>query len=608
MTNDKLKRLSKYDHLTNNPDFTDRIAGNKLDSEYCQDWRAADQYAYDILSNRIQANKWTRLACERYFNYRENPDYYLDKKSINLIILIANGLNHVKGPLGGKPIRLMHWLIFIIANVYGFRHRDTKNLVFNKAFIFVARGNAKSTLLSVLSIYSLMFNRNESPLTVSAARTRDQARIIFEDARKMILNANEYIRDKFEVQQHQIICLANNGVFKPVSSDSQSMDGMRTTQVLIDELHSHRSTNTKDTLETGLSSSIDSVMFMISTAGENLPSNPAKLEQQIGRDIVSGNINQPNYFYLEYSLDDHDDWQNQDNWIKANPSLGHSVYLDNLIQDAQLAKSVPSKRTSFLTKHCNVFYRGSEDSFIDQTEYSNAVAPFRWESFGKQSGYRCYIGVDLAYEDDLCSVAYIFEHTQSGKRYATTRSFITSGMLQKTSEHMAKIYSTLKDDSHLIVYQGYKQDHAFIMRDVLDQISKYDLDVSMIGYDAASGGTQFAQNLNNEDPTFIPDDNLISVRQGYGLSDAALELRSDIASQNFNLDDQDTTMKYCLFNVCVTQGTNNTIKLDRPKGTNKTVKIDAAIALTIAYRTIIFERDYKHKQTSIYEKKDIFFL
>ncbi|WP_335919467.1 terminase large subunit [Shewanella algae] len=606
MNNNELSKLSKYDHASNTPDLKCKIANESIRGDYFQGWQAADQYAFDVLNESILTNRYVKLAAKRYFEFRENPEYYLDKRAVDLIILISNGLRHVKGPIAGQPLKLMSWMIFSIACIYGFRYKSTKRLVTNKAYIFVARGNAKSTLLSVLAVYGLLCNPNGSPLTVSAARNREQARIVFTDCRKMILGAHKSIRDKFIVEEHKIKCKTNGGLFYPVSSDAGNMNGLRTTQVLIDELHVNRNTDVQTTLETGMASSKDAVMFMISTAGENVPTNPAIIEQQIGRNVVEGNVNLPNYFYLEYSLDERDDWQDSSTWIKANPSLGHSVFEHILEQTCNEAKTTPSKRVQFMTKHCNVFYSGGEDSFIDQNDYDQSVTPFNWESVSKKHDYKCYIGIDLAFQDDLCSVAYLFEHNKTKKRILTTRSFVTTGMIKKSSEFMAKLYGSLTDGEHLIRYNGLTQDHDYILNDLVNQIKTYGLDVILIGYDPASGGTQFATNLSKQHNEYREDDNLLTVKQGYGLSDAALLFQSDLVGGSLQLDNNDQTLKYCLNNVKVIQGQNNSIKLDRAKGENKTVKIDAAIASVIAYRMVIYNQKYNNE--SVYEKRDILYL
>ncbi|WP_340619132.1 terminase large subunit domain-containing protein, partial [Xenorhabdus entomophaga] len=114
---------------------------------------------------------------------------------------------HVKGALAGKPIELMDWHVFILINLFGFVHplvnEATGEVVlrndgsgrpvmvrrFRTAYNEVARKNAKSTLSSGIGLYMTGADSEGGAEVYSAATTRDQARIVFEDAKNMIKQA-----------------------------------------------------------------------------------------------------------------------------------------------------------------------------------------------------------------------------------------------------------------------------------------------------------------------------------------------------------------------------------------------------------------------------------
>ena len=163
------------------------------------------QYAEQVVTGEIVACELVRLACQRFLNDLEHgPErgiYFIEDRAQHILDFYSF-IPHVKGALAGKPIDLMPWHIFILINIFGFvipliDEQTGKEVVdedgdivfvrrFRTAYNEVARKNAKSTLSSGIGLYMTGADGEGGAEVYSAATTRDQARIVFEDAKNML--------------------------------------------------------------------------------------------------------------------------------------------------------------------------------------------------------------------------------------------------------------------------------------------------------------------------------------------------------------------------------------------------------------------------------------
>lgn len=198
-------------------------------AEYVQSYEMVDQYAHDVLTEKILTNKHLKNACARYVYDRTfRDDLEFNTQKVQDVINFANKLNHTKGKLAGKSIQLMMWMIFVLGNMFGWYYLEGDRIGerrFTKSLVLVARGNAKSFLASIVSLYTMLTSPNGSPSVYSVARTAKQAGIVFNDAKKMIRSADKSINGYFGIKAYDINSPINDGEFRPLAAEAQSMDG-----------------------------------------------------------------------------------------------------------------------------------------------------------------------------------------------------------------------------------------------------------------------------------------------------------------------------------------------------------------------------------------------
>jgi Phage terminase-like protein, large subunit len=176
---------------------------------------------------------------------------------------------HIKGEWAGRPIALEAWQIFILTAVFGW-YRKTGRRRFRTVYIEVPRKNAKSTLSSGVALYMLTADAEPGAEIYSAATTRDQARIVFDDARKMAAMEPGF-RQRYGVHvlAHSIYEVLNGGKFAPLSAEGSTLDGLNIHFAVVDELHAHKTRAVYDVLETATGARAQSLIWNITTAGSD---------------------------------------------------------------------------------------------------------------------------------------------------------------------------------------------------------------------------------------------------------------------------------------------------------------------------------------------------
>lgn len=539
--------------------------------EYTQDYRACDQYAYDIHSGITPACQQVKNSVARYIYdrlCRDDLEFRTDE--VDNVVSFANKLKHNKGKLAGKPVYLLNWMIFVLGNAFGWycTTGDRKGeRRFTKIFTLVARGNAKSFICSIVALYTMISSPNGMPSCYSAARTAKQASIVFKDAKLMLRSAEFEVKSLFVTQAHEIKSLLNDGSFSALASDSQSVDGLRVSLAILDELHAHHSSDMMNTLITGTSASVDPMIFAISTAGTQLD-GVCIMERNLVRDINQDIEKFDDYFGIEFSLDEKDDWQDETVWYKANPSIGHSVNINTLRGEVIRARKSAANKKDFMTKYCNIFVNIQDSPYIDVSELQANCAREDLH-ISDYLGKECFIGLDLAQRFDLAALSILFPN-DDGTMTAFQRHYCAYGALKKLTAGKHENYLQWEHDGHLILTDGESTDFEYIKDDIRHIAKHYDL--QMVGYDPYAA-TQMALELERDGI------DMVEVRQSYAqLSEPAKLFQVLIAESKFLYQASDKCFEWNASNSVCSHDKNDNIKvhkaIDKPHD-----KVDSIVAL-----------------------------
>ncbi|HHJ4530488.1 TPA: terminase large subunit, partial [Escherichia coli] len=475
------------------------------------------RYAERVVAGEVITCEFVRLACQRFLDdlkYGEERGIYFSEPRAQHILNFYKFVPHVKGALAGQPIELMDWHVFILINIFGFViplvNEETGEVVlrndgsgrpvmvrrFRTAYNEVARKNAKSTLSSGVGLYMAGADGEGGAEVYSAATTRDQARIVFEDAKNMVKKAKPTLGRLFEFNKLAIYQEQTASKFEPLSSDANNLDGLNIHCGIVDELHAHKTRDVWDVLETATGARLQSLLFGITTAGFNKEGICYELRDYAIKVLrgynseVEGAVKDDTFFAIIFTLDKDDDPFDETVWQKANPGLGICKRWDDLRRLAKKAKEQVSARVNFFTKHMNIWVT-AESAWMDMIKWENCefIAPRH-----ELKTYPMWAGVDLAHKIDICAAAKLWR-ADNGHAHADFKFWLPEGRLEKCSAQMAQMYRKWAELGKLELTDGDVIDHAQIKADFLEWISGENLKET--GFDPWSA-TQFSLALAEE--------------------------------------------------------------------------------------------------------------
>lgn len=435
------------------------------------------KYIDSVLRNKIPVCKKAKQAVQRHVDDMKRAEsgsfpYVFDHNKAQKAILFFSQLVHTKGKLAGEKLKCEPWQQFIIASLYGWRRRDNNKRRFRRAYIQVARKNGKSFIAAGVALYDLMTEPGAE--VVSAATKKEQARIVFEDAKKTVQYSPDF-KKYIKPLAHSLIC--GDGSMKPLASDSNTLDGLNPSCAIIDEYHAHKTDELLAVIETGMRARQQPLMFIITTAGNDKNVPCYEEYEKVGK-MLSGAKGYENdeYFAIVYEIDKGDDWKSEKNWYKANPNLGISVEIDSMRLAFRNALQKTTDETAFRTKNLNEWLNVAE-VWINDRQWSKCLKRFSEKSL---EGLRCWGGIDLSKRLDFTALTWYFA-LPNGKRYAKHYFFIPEGQIDAKMRQDSYLIRTWIKQGYIIATPGETQDFTFMLNIIREDAKKYD--IQEIAYD-----------------------------------------------------------------------------------------------------------------------------
>lgn len=529
----------------------------------------AERYIEGVISGDLPACKWVRLACERQRrDLAQGVDgYRFDRDKANRVCRFVEALPHIKGSqFAGQNLTLGDWQCFILTTVFGWVDDDGLRR-FRTVYIECPRKNGKSTLSAPVALYLLCADGEAGAEVYSAATTREQARIVWEDAKRMA-DRSPALRQALglETSAHSVFVKESASSLKALSRDQQgNLDGLNVHGAIIDELHGHKDRGVWDVIETATGARAQPLVWAITTAGSNRAG--ICFEQQgYVRKILGGGHDDPTYFGIIYTIDESDDPFDPESWRKANPNYGVSVSPDDLKRKAVKAQQMAAAQNNFLTKHLNVWVNAD-------TSWMNMHAWERCADKGMEpsefAGLPAVIACDLASKVDMAATCRLHWRDIEGVRhyYAFMRYYLPE---EAAEDGRNSQYSGWAREGRLTLTDGNVTDFGVIEDDIRSDATAYR--VSDCAFDPWQA-TQIMQRLQAER---LP---VTEYRQTVqNMSEPMKELEALVLQGRLH-HDGDPVLAWMVSNVvCHVDAKDNIYpRKERPEN-----KIDGAIALIMA--------------------------
>lgn len=562
-----------------------------IPNEYKDD---AYKYCVMVLSGTFTTCKDTQLACIRHLRDikrsiedDEFPYVYKPKRAKKVIQFIE-----VLPDTKGKFNKLALFQKFIVSMVRGWFTEEDDYLRFNKAFISMARKGGKSLLVSGLTLYSFLFDREpaEGRQIFCAANDKKQASIVFNMVAKQLMYFISQVPElKKDVKKvRELLQHTKDGSYvMPLSRDTGAVDGFEPFLAVIDEYHAAKTNEMLELIESGQVNLMQSLIFIISTAGFNLNAPMYMDEWPYAKEILADTYRDEQYFAIIFEQDSEEEWQDKTMWAKSNPLINESDDLKEQIEDF-LQKRVDEavkKGTMFrvLVKNFNYWMQASEESYLDFNDWKKNETDFDIK------GTKTYIGLDLSRADDLTAVSFIHLDEVKKQYFVTSHSFVaTKGGLQAKIERDLIDYRQMAQHGYCTITD--LQSGIINSNQVLDYIEKYiltnNLDVQAICYDphAIHG---FIAEIEKRNWRY----ELIEIRQGaMTLSNPVIDFRLKV------IDEQIKHHKNPLLDIAVknavAKNVNDSVMIEKKLNREK---IDPLMSTIFAY-VIASEHEWNKKR------------
>ena len=532
-------------------------------------------YIDEVLSNKVNVGRLERLSVERFSRDMKNPAFYFDWDAANSVLLfIQLKCKHVKGALTGKQIKLEPWQKFFLAQIYGWKNTATNKRRVRKVYLQVARKNAKTTILSSLSLYHLLELDGEKGAEVfSIASKREQAKISWDIAKSMV-QSSDYFSNRIVISQSRLTY--NTSFFTPLASEDKSSDGWNPNFVIVDEYHQHPTDGMLNAMISGTGSREEPIIFIITTAGFDV-SSPCYAEYERAVRILEGTSVDDTYLSFVYQIDEGDDYKNPAIFRKANPNLGVSVYEDFLSSRLTEVIDSPAKLNDFKTKNLNI-WQNSVTRWIDYMVWQRNTGTFDANIL---KGRTCYAGLDLSTNLDLTAIALDFPPEREGEKHKKLYHFWlpSDGIVEKEREDKVP-YRLWAEQGYLTLTDGAVIDYAFVAEKIKQYTSLYNLRL-------ISADRYRLLELVRIMPEL--EDLFIEFSQGLRqMSPASLEYERLIKQGAFE-SNNNPILNWMIMNAEVKLDENSNIKVVKPKRDKTGKRIDGVIADIMATYTAITE-------------------
>lgn len=502
------------------------------------------------------------------------------QRAVNFI----NNLKHTKGVWHGVPFDLLPWQDKIIRDVFG-TVKDNGFRQYNTAYVEIPKKNGKSEIAAAIALYLTCADSEWGAEVYGCAADRQQASIVFDVAVDMVDQCPALKkRIKPIISQKRLVYMPLGSFYQVLSSEAFSKHGLNVHGVIFDELHAQPTRELYDVMTKGSGDArMQPLFFLITTAGTDRNSICYEVHQKAD-DILRGKKFDPTFYPVIYGIKDEDDWSLEENWYKANPSLGHTIPIEKVRDAFNSAKENPAEENIFRQLRLNQWVKQSVRWMpMDIWEKCSFAV-----DIDKLKGRECYGGLDLSSTNDITAFVLIFPPTPTDDKYYVLPFFwIPEENLKLRVRRDHVPYDVWAKQGFLKTTEGNVIHYGFIESFIEELGKKYN--IKQIAFDRW-GAVQMVQNLEGLGFTVVP------FGQGYkDMSPPTKELMK-ITLEKKIAHGGHPVLSWMMDNVYVRTDPAGNIKPDKEKSTEK---IDGVVALIMALDRAI----RKEIKENIYEKR-----
>lgn len=527
------------------------------------------QYNDLLQRGEIPACRRVKAVYARLAEETRTPGQYAfdEAKADRPIAFIERFCRHSKGEWAGQPVRLELFQKAFLQALFGFVDPATGLRRYREAFFLVGRKNGKSTLLAGLALYMLIADGEGGAEVYSTATKYAQARLLFDECHNMVKQSPE-LSKHFRKRKSDLYYIPTMSKLQPLSRNSNSLDGLNASFVIMDELHGIKDRNLYEVMRQSQSARRQPLLVMITTAGTV---RECIFDDMYNHacEVADGVITDNSFLPVLYELDKRDEWTDPTAWKKANPALGSIKKTDDLQLKVERAKQNPNDLSGVLCKEFNI--RETVKTAWMSFDAINNTETFDLEQF---RGAYCIGGVDLSITTDLTCASLLFMRRGCDRKYIAQMYFLPADRLQERVQQDKIPYDKWFERGLLRLCTGNSINYSDVTQWFVEIIKEYDLFPAWIYYDSYSA-RYFVEEMQMQGFTMVR-----CIQGAKTLSLPMQMLGADLQAHKVNYNNN-PILKWCLTNTGVQTDRNGNIVPIKNQSPRQ--RIDGTAALLDCY-------------------------
>ncbi len=516
------------------------------------------------------------------------PTSHYDKAKADRAVKFIENLCHTKGKWAGKRFWLLPWQEQLIRDIFGIVKSDGYRQ-FRTAFVEICKKVGKSELAAAVALYLLYADNEPSAEVYGAAADRQQASIVFDVARQMVEMSPALLkRSKLMTATKRIVNYGNSGYYQVLSAEVGGKHGFSVSGLVFDEIHTQPNRQLYDVLTKGSSDARQNPLhFIITTAGTDRHSIAYELHTK-AVDILEGRRVDPTFYPVVYGLKDDEDWEDEANWYKVNPSLGYTVDIERLRDAYREAKQNPADEVTFKWLRLNMWV-SSTVAWIPDAIFMKGNEEI---DLAALEGRDCYGGLDLSSTGDITALVLMFPPRDEDEKYILLPFFwVPEETIPQRVKAASVPYDTWERQGYLLSTEGNVIHYDFIEKFINDLAEKYHIcEIAVDRWNA----TQMIQNLEGDGFTMVPFGQGFASMSGPTKDFYRLLMEGQIIHGGYPV------LRWMAGNVVVDTDPAGNIKVTKAKSKEK---IDGIVAAIMALDRCI--RNQTEPQGSVYDERGL---
>ena len=516
------------------------------------------------------------------------PTSHYDKAKADRAVKFIENLCHTKGKWAGKRFWLLPWQEQLIRDIFGIVKPDGYRQ-FRTAFVEICKKVGKSELAAAVALYLLYADKEPSAEVYGAAADRQQASIVFDVAKQMVEMSPALLkRSKLMTATKRIVNYGNSGYYQVLSAEVGGKHGFSVSGLVFDEIHTQPNRRLYDVLTKGSSDARQNPLhFIITTAGTDRHSIAYELHTK-AVDILEGRRVDPTFYPVVYGLKDDEDWEDEANWYKVNPSLGYTVDIERLRDAYREAKQNPADEVTFKWLRLNMWV-SSTVAWIPDAIFMKGNEEI---DLAALEGRDCYGGLDLSSTGDITALVLMFPPRDEDEKYILLPFFwVPEETIPQRVKSASIPYDIWERQGYLLSTEGNVIHYDFIEKFINNLAEKYHIvEIAVDRWNA----TQMIQNLEGDGFTMVP------FGQGFASMSGPTKDFYRLLMEGKIIHGGHPVLRWMAGNVVVDTDPAGNIKVTKAKSKEK---IDGIVAAIMALDRCI--RNQTEPQGSVYDERGL---